>query len=72
MSADLQNILMLPVLPGSKTAIFCSRGVVFHQTFAPVGGKQNSKPSAVVWNEAMSGRLGSDVTSVFIKFLREP
>ena len=41
-STDMQKVLMLPRMPGLKTAIFCQRLVVFHQTFAPLGGKGKS------------------------------
>ena len=43
-SADLQKVIMLPVMPGLKKAIFCKRIVMFNETFAPVGGAKNGKP----------------------------
>ena len=43
-SADLQKVTMLPILPGLKKAIFCKRIVMFNETFAPLGGSKNGKP----------------------------
>ena len=35
-SVDLQKFLMMPRLPGVKTAVFTRRLVVFHETFVPL------------------------------------
>ena len=36
-SADLQKVIMLPRMPGVKTAVFTKRIVGFHETFASIG-----------------------------------
>ena len=43
LSVDLQKVIMLPHLPGYKTAIFTRRLVMFNQTFAPLGYKNDKK-----------------------------
>ena len=37
-AADLQKAIMLPQMPGMKTAVFTRRIIAFNETFAPVGG----------------------------------
>ena len=37
-AADLQKVIMLPRLPGVKTAMFTRRRILFNETFAPLGG----------------------------------
>ena len=70
-SADLQKVIMLPVMPGLKKVIFCKRIVMFNETFAPLGGEKNhGKATGVLWHEGISGRTAEDVASVFISFLR--
>ena len=70
-SADMQKVMLLPYLHGVKTCIFTSRLVCFHETFAPIGKQDKKKfhrqTKAVVWHEAISGRLGPDVASAFVK-----
>ena len=70
-SADLQKVIMLPVLPGLKKAIFCKRIVLFNETFAPVGGSKNGKPVGMLWHEGLGGRKAEDVASVFLTYLRK-
>ena len=70
-SADLQKVIMLPILPGLKKAIFCKRIVMFNETFAPLGGSKNEKPAGMLWHEGISGRNAEDVASVFLTYLRE-
>lgn len=41
-SMDLQKVLLLPILPESKTCFFTSRLVVFNETFASLKLKGNS------------------------------
>ena len=62
-SADMQKVIMLPRIPGVKTAVFTKRLVAFHETFAPSLGKfsGNIKPTGVIWHEGFSGRNAEDV-----------
>ena len=46
-SADMQKVIMLPRLPGVKTCVFTRRLVLFHETFAPLGGKCRGKAVGV-------------------------
>ncbi|XP_039542041.1 uncharacterized protein LOC120489360 isoform X2 [Pimephales promelas] len=73
-SADLQKVVMLPRLPGNKTAIFTKRLVAYHETFATVGieSKQmiKKKPTlSVVWHEGIAGCSAEEITSAFITAL---
>ena len=43
-SVDMQKVIMLPRLPGNKTAIFTRRLVLFHETFAPLGRSSKDHP----------------------------
>ena len=66
-STDMQKIIMLPRLPGIKTALFTKRLVTFHQTFAPL--KTARKSIGFIWHEGISGRNCEDITSSYAKFL---
>ena len=69
-SVDMQKVMMLPRLPGVKTAIFTKRMVCFHETFAPLGSfTSDNRPIGIIWNEAISGRSAGDVASAFNCFL---
>ena len=52
--------------PGVKTSVFTRRLVVFHETFAPLGGGKK-KPVGVVWHEGIAGRNAEDVMSSYHK-----
>ena len=56
---------MLPRLPGMKKAIFTRRIILFHETFAPLGGTKNNqnKPIGVIWHEGIAGRYDEDLAS---------
>lgn len=63
-SIDLQKVIMLPRLPGFKSACFTRRLVGFHHTFAPVGSYcKDNKVISVVWHEGVSGRKCEDMAS---------
>ena len=70
-SMDMQKVMMLPYLPGIKTALFTHRILIINQTIAPVGGIEcgGEKPIGYLWHEAVRGRNDEDVASVVIKFL---
>ena len=44
----MEKVIMLPRLPGLKKVIFTRRFILFHETFAPLGGAQNDKKSQSV------------------------
>ena len=69
-SGDLMKVTMCPEMPGLKKSIFAKRIVLFHETFAPVGGAEKGKPVGVLWHEGISGRKGEDVAAVFLTYLR--
>ena len=61
---DLQKVIMMPRLPGVKTAVFTRRLVVFHEMFAPL--KSLSNTTSVVWHEAISEHRADDIASSFV------
>ena len=71
-SMEMQKILMLPHLPGTKAALFTRRIIMINQSIAPLGTFKNNsnKLRGYLWLEAIQGRKDEDVTSI-IKFLRE-
>lgn len=65
-SIDLQKVIMLPRLPGYKSACFTRRLVAFHHTYAPIGEYcKTNKVVSVVWHESISGRKCEDIASAF-------
>ena len=66
-SVDMQKVIMLPRLPGVKTCVFTRRLVLFHETFALLGGKCRGKAVGVIWHEAASGRNAEDLASSYVK-----
>jgi hypothetical protein len=71
-SADMQKIMMLPRMPGVKTAVFTRRIIAFHETFAPVGKGSTRPPLGTIWHEGVGGRQGEEVASTFIAAMRHP
>jgi len=73
LSCDMQKIIMLPRMPGIKTCVFTRRLVAFHETFAPLGGRERSsqaQPLGIVWHEGIAGRNADDVMSCFSKAIK--
>ena len=83
-SADMQKVIMLPRMPGCKTAQFTRRITMYHETFAPLvptdevklqwkaEGRRPVKPKkpiGMIWNESIQGRNDEDVASAVKKFL---
>lgn len=67
-SVDLQKVIMLPRLPGFKSACFTRRLVVFHHTYAPIGKYTSTiKTTSIVWDESTAGRKCEDIASAFEK-----
>ena len=64
-SADIQNVIMLPCMPGVKTCVFTNRLVAFNETFIPLGNQAKKQfPQQVIvvmWHESISAR-SADVT----------
>ena len=55
LSIDMQ-VIMVPMLPGLKLAMFCKHVVLFNEIFAPVGGKNHGITHAVLWHGRIAGR----------------
>ena len=60
-TADLQKVLLLPILP-TKECFFKSRLVCFNETFGSLSTKSDI---CVIWHEAISGRKASSIISSF-------
>ncbi|RUS71130.1 hypothetical protein EGW08_021109 [Elysia chlorotica] len=70
-SADLQKVVMLPMIEQFKRSIFTRRLCCFNETFAPVGKmRKNLKDIAVIWHEAIAGRKDEDIASAYAMFLK--
>lgn len=70
-SADMEKVIVLPIIPGSKACIFTPRLIAFNETFANVNDNAPEKKTlAVLWHEGTTGRNSSDVASAFFAFLR--
>ena len=70
-SVDMQKVIMLPRMPGVKRAVFTKRIVAFNMTFAPLGGWKGGKPLGIIWHETICGRNDEDVTSTYVKFVKD-
>ena len=68
MSIDLQNVIILPRLPGLKCSIFCKRLLFFNESFVHVGSKKG-KGLGVIWHEALAGRSAKEIASTFINVM---
>ena len=66
-SVDLQKVMMLPRMPLIKSAAFTRRIVVFHETFASIGSKKDTKSDniSVTWHEGVGGRSAAEIASAF-------
>lgn len=70
-SMDLQKVLLLPIVVGSKETIFTSRLVCFNMTFAPLSSKSDQPTYCILWHEAIQGRNAEDITSAILAFIGE-
>lgn len=62
-SVDFQKVIMLPRMPGVKSAVFTRHIVAYHETFASVGKKTNKKNTiSVLWHEGMAGRSAAEIS----------
>ena len=70
-SMDMQKVIMLPHMPGLKTALFTRRILMINQTIAPLGGIKSGcgQPIGYLWHEGIQGRNDEDVASAVVKFL---
>lgn len=67
LSVDLQKVIMLPRMPGNKTAVFTKRIVAYHETFSPLGSKADKKNTvSVIWHEGIAKRNAEEITSAFV------
>jgi len=71
-SADLQKVIIIPRMPGCKTAAFTSRMVAFNETFALMGKQSKSKKKhlAVTWHKAIAKRKAEEIASAYLKALK--
>ncbi len=71
-SVALQKVIMLPRMPGIKTAIFTRRIIAFHETFAFMSARRThigvrNINIAVIWHEAIAGRNQEEIASTCVK-----
>lgn len=70
-SMDLQKVIILPIMPQSKTAIFTSRLVVFNLTFATLNKEPKNKSYCVLWHEALGGRKAEAIVDALLEVIRK-
>ncbi|CAM4572758.1 unnamed protein product [Leuciscus chuanchicus] len=71
-SVDLQKVIMLPRMPGVKSAVFTRRISTYHETFASVGKKLNKRKTiSIVWHEGIAGRNAKEITSAYAAALEK-
>lgn len=71
-NVDLQKVIMLPRMPGVKSAVFTRRISTYHETFTSVGKKQNKRKTiSVVWHEGIAGRNAKEITSAYAAALEK-
>ena len=71
-SSDLEKVIMIPRMEMFKQVVFCPRAIVFNQSYVPLGPQnKTSKPIAILWHEAISGRKKEDIISTYYKFFLE-
>ena len=77
-SMEMQKVMMLPHLPGIKTALFTRRIIMINESIVPLGkfkdhrkNSESMKAMGYIWHEAIQGRKDEDVASVLLKFLSD-
>ncbi|CAH1122987.1 unnamed protein product [Ceutorhynchus assimilis] len=70
-SMDLQKVIILPIMPQSKTAFFTSRLVVFNQTFATLSKESSNQSYCVLWHEALGGRKAEALVDAMFKVIEK-
>ena len=68
-----KKVIMLPRIPGVKTAVFTRRITAYHETFTSVGKFTPSKKKtlSVIWHEVIAGRSAAEVASAFVTSLHQ-
>ena len=62
----IRSVIMLPRMPGVKSALFTNRIVAYHETFVFLCVAHDGKDKHVsVWHEGISGRGADDITSTY-------
>lgn len=69
-SVDMQKVIMLPRMPGVKSAILTRRLTTYHETFATVGRVVGKKHLSVVWHEGIAGQSDKEITSAYFAALQ--
>ena len=68
LTSDMQQVVMIPRMPGYKSVIVQKKLTVYHQTVSTLGDAKGSV--GVVWHSAMMQRNDQDVASVYISVFR--
>ena len=64
--------MLIPRMPGCKTAAFTSRVVAFNETFALMGKrcKASKKHLVLTWHEAIAGRKAEEIAAAYLRALK--
>ncbi|CAH1106435.1 unnamed protein product [Psylliodes chrysocephalus] len=66
-SMDLQKVILLPIMPGVKDALFVSRLVAFNLTFCSLKQNPTTKNYCSMWHEGIAGRDGHNIVDAIFK-----
>ena len=67
MSVDLQKVVMLPRMDQFKACVFSKRLIVFNETISEL--RKKGRDTAVLWHEAIAGRIDEDISSAFHTYI---
>jgi hypothetical protein len=69
-SMDLQKVILLPVMPQIKEAVFVSRLITFNLTFAPINKQSPDSATCIVWHEGHAGQEASNIVDAILTFMK--
>ncbi|CAG9795762.1 unnamed protein product [Diatraea saccharalis] len=69
-SMDLQKVILLPIMPQIKEAVFISRLITFNLTFAPINKQSPDSATCIVWHEGHAGRKTSNIVDAILTFIK--
>ncbi|CAG9839051.1 unnamed protein product [Diabrotica balteata] len=70
-SMDLQKLIILPIIPQSKSAIFTSRLVVLNLTFATLSKQSKNNSFCLLWHKALGGHKAESIVDALLEVIRK-
>lgn len=69
-SMDLQKVILLPVMPQTKEAVFISRLITFNLTFAAINKQSADPATCIIWHEGYAGREASNIVDAILTYIK--